>query len=142
MFNRYKVDTMKKATIIIFIVAVVALIGVLIGYRMWTKPHVKVEDVQGVNVTTEQLAGAYASDETTANKTYLNKAIVVSGTVQEVDRNQDGKALLVLDNDIQCTMRDISSEAKVGDHVKVKGFCNGNNLFGVVISDCVIIEYK
>lgn len=125
---------------IIIGIGIVAVCGAIVGYMMWNKPHVKVEDMKGVTVSTEELAGDFAKDEAAANKKYLDKVIVVSGKVSEVQENQDGFQAITLSNDIQCTMREKTTTTTAGSTVTIKGFCNGADLFGVVLSDCIIVE--
>lgn len=128
----------KKKTILTAVLLGM-LVGGVGGYVMLSKAPVKVEDVKSVNIPISQLADDYAADEAKANEKYLNKAIVVSGTVTDVQTNQDGKALVILDDKVQCTMRDNATIA-TGSTITVKGFCTGNSLFGVLLSDGVIVE--
>lgn len=124
---------------ILAVVLLGVLIGGVAGYVMWNKAPVKVEDIKGVSIPISQLADDYAADETKANEKYLNKAIVVSGTVTDVQTNQDGKILVILEDKVQCTMRD-SATVSAGSTITVKGFCTGNSLFGVLLSDGVIVK--
>lgn len=130
-------STGKKLIIGILLLIVV---GSIVGYMQWNKPHAKVEDVAGMQVSTEQLANDYAADEQAANGKYLEKVITVTGTIIDVKENQDGFQAITLDNDIQCTMRDKTTTATASNTITVKGFCNGADLFGVVLSDCIVIE--
>ena len=100
---------MKNWKIIFTVVVVIAIIGGIVGYMMWNKPHRKVEDIKGEKVTVTELAGAFAADEAKANEKYLNKALTVKGTVTETQQNQDGGLMIVLAGDdpmatVQCTM--------------------------------------
>lgn len=129
---------MKKVKIVVVVFLIVALIGGVIGYRMWNKAPVKVESVEGVRVTVAQLSDEYTADEAKANEKYLNKALVVTGAVTEVQDNQDGKKLVIMEGQVQCTMRDMDTTPVVGQTITVKGFCTGSSLFGVMLSDCVV----
>lgn len=136
---------MKNWKIIFTVVVVIAIIGGVVGYMMWNKPHRKVEDIKGEEVTVTELAGAFAADEAKANEKYLNKALTVKGTVTETQQNQDGGLMIVLAGDdpmatVQCTMRDKDVKAGTGEAVTVKGFCTGSSLFGVLLSDCVMVK--
>jgi len=130
----------KKILIGIF---VLALIGVCTGVYLWNKPHEKVEDAKGITTTAAALSKAYAANEQQADATYLNKAIEVSGTVGEVDNNQDGGIMVVLQTEdpmagVQCAMRDKGTAAAKGQAIVIKGFCSGNGITGVSLTDCVI----
>lgn len=136
---------MKKGKIILIVLLVAVLAGVAVGLYMWNKPHEQIEDAQGVKVTVSELANAYSENEDKANEKYLNKALVVKGTVTETQQNQDGGLLIILAGDdpmatVQCTMRDKDAKAKVGEEITVKGTCTGSSLFGVLLSGCVIVE--
>jgi hypothetical protein len=130
----------KRILIIVFIVAAV---GLAIGIYQWNKPHSKVENAKSIVVTANGLSKDYIADEKGANVKYLNKAIEVSGVVSEVDKNQDGGLMLVLQTDdpvagIQCSMRDKGATATKGQNVVIKGFCSGSDIAGVSLTDCVI----
>lgn len=131
---------MKKGRIILMMIILAVLIAAPIAYIMYNKAPDKVEDIEGVNVTVAGLADAYAADETKANAQYLNKAVVVTGKISEIQNNQDGNLLVILEDKIQCTMRDKDVKADVGATVTVKAFCTGSSLFGVLLSDGVIVK--
>ncbi len=120
-----------------------ALVAGGAGTYMWFKPHPKVEDAKGIVVTSEALAKEYGADEKAADAKYLNKAIEVSGVVSEVDKNQDGGLMVILQTQdpatgIQCAMREKNATATKGQSVTLKGFCSGNGITGVSLTDCVI----
>ena len=136
---------MKKWKVAILVVVLAGIIGSVVAYKMWHKPHTKVEDVKGLEVSAKELSTAYADDETRANEEYLNKAITVTGEVAETEENQDGKLVVILAGaddmtTVQCTMRDNGVGVSEGGTITIKGFCNGSSLFGVLLSDCVIVK--
>jgi hypothetical protein len=131
---------LKKILIGIFLLA---LIGVCTGVYLWNKPHQKVEDVKGVTLTASVLSKEYGADEKKADAAYLNKAIEVSGTISEVDKNQDGGVMVVLQTEdpmtgVQCAMREKDVAVTKGQTITIKGFCSGNGITGVSLTDCVI----
>jgi uncharacterized membrane protein len=133
---------MKRKQVLIVLLALVA-IGAIIGYRMWNKPHQKVEDQTGIQIAAAALCDAYSTNEATANTQYNGKAIEVSGTVSELTTTQDGAEVIRLQgNDagmtVQCTMRDKGNKAIVNNPVVIKGFCSGSTMFDVVLTDCVL----
>lgn len=132
----------KKITLWIIIVVVVC--GGITAYRMWNKPHPKVEDAKAVSEDVQKLYDAFVTNEQEANKTYLNKTMEVSGTVAESSLNQDGKTVVVLGvsdplGGVQCTFRDAGVQIKAGDKITVKGFCNGYTVV-VLLSDCIPVK--
>jgi hypothetical protein len=128
---------------ILIAISLLALIGVGTGIYVWYKPHKKVEDVKGISVTAESLSKEYNANEKEADTKYLNKAIEVSGRIGEIDKNQDGGIMVVLKTGdpmagVQCAMRDKNVSVATGQDVTIKGFCSGNGITGVSLTDCVI----
>ncbi len=128
---------------IILVVVALGLIGGGIGAFMWFKPHPKVEDAKGIVIAAPVLAKEYSADEKAADGKYLNKAIEVTGSVSEMEKNQDGGLMVILQTEdptggIQCTMRDKNANPAKGQTITVKGFCSGNGITGVSLTDCII----
>lgn len=128
-----------------FLIAIglLVLIGICTGIYMWNKPHKKVEDAKGISITAEALSNEYNKDEKAADVKYLNKAIEVSGTISEIDKNQDGGLMVILQTadpmaGVQCTLRDKAAVVAKGQNIVIKGFCSGNGITGVSLTDCVI----
>ncbi len=124
-------------------VLVLILIGVGTGFYLWNKPHKKVENAKSIAITAATLAKDYSTNEKDADTKYLNKAIDVSGTISEVDKNQDGGVMIVLQTDdpaagVQCALRDKGANPVKGQTIEIKGFCSGNGITGVSLTDCVI----
>lgn len=135
-----KINIMKR---VLGVLAVIILVAIVAGVIMWNKPHRKVEDVKGIAVTAQQLSKEYSADEKAANAKYLNKAIVVTGTISEIDTNENGGLMVVLQTGdpiagVQCTMRDKADKPVVNEQVTIKGFCSGNSITGVTLTDCVL----
>lgn len=128
---------------ILIIVLILVAIGGFIGYKMYNKAPEKVEDVEGTAVTAAVLTQEYSQNETAANQKYLNKALDVAGTVTEINKNQDGATVVTLSGGdqamaIQCTMRDKDIKLESGKAITLKGFCSGNTMFDVLLTDCVV----
>lgn len=131
---------MKK---IVITILVLGLIGGAVGAMMWFKPHPKAEDAKGIAFTATALAKEYNTDEKMADAKYLNKVIEVTGTVSESEKNQDGGLMVILQTEdptagVQCTMREKNITVTKGQTVTLKGFCSGNGITGVSLTDCVI----
>lgn len=130
--------TKNKILLVVAILAVIAGAAVAIN---WNKPHPKVEDQQAIAVPAAKLYAAFTTNEQQANAAYLNKTLQVTGTVNELTKNQDGKTVLLLDagdplGGIQCTFRDTGFTINPGENIKVKGFCNGFTMV-VLLNDCI-----
>ncbi|MCD6064258.1 MAG: hypothetical protein K0R82_2169 [Flavipsychrobacter sp.] len=133
----------KKGSIIFVFVGVLMAVGASVGVVMWNKAPEKVESSKGIPITATQLCKEFDSDEAAANRKYLNKALEVTGTVSEVTKNQDGIPVVLVQGDdasmnVQCTMRERNVTLAVGKQVTVKGFCSGNTMFDVLLTDCIV----
>jgi len=132
-----------KRILILTIVAV--LIGVGTGIYLWHMPPKKVENSIGIDISAVALAKEYTTDEKRADGKYLNKAIKVSGTISEIEKNQEGGLMIILQTDdpmagVQCTLRDKGATPAKGQNIVVKGFCSGNGITGVSLTDCIITK--
>ncbi len=124
-------------------IIVLAITGAGFAVYLWSLPHKKVENAKGIAITAEQLAKEYSSNVKAADARYLNKAIEVSGTIIEVDKNQDGGMMIVLKSEdmekgIQCAMRDKGLGYAKGQNVVIKGFCSDYGITRVSLTDCVM----
>jgi len=132
---------MLKKTLILL--ALLAAIGVCTGVYMWNKPHKKAEDATGIAIDARALAKEYAADEKAADAKYLNRVIEVNGTIADVEKNQEGGIMAILATDdaatgVQCAMREKGANVNKGGTVVLKGFCSGNGITGVSLTDCII----
>lgn len=128
---------------LLLIALILILAGISIGVYEWNKPAKKAEDIKGIQITAIALSKDYAANEKNADGKYLNKDIEVSGTVGEVDSNQDGGVMIVLQTDdpgtgIQCSLRDKEVIISKGQNITIKGFCSGNGITGVSLTGCVV----
>ena len=128
---------------ILVTILILILIGVATGVYLWNKPHKKVENAKGISILATELSKEYTANEKAADSKFLNKAIEVSGTISEVDKNQDGGLMIVLRTDdstagIQCALRDKGIFVNKNQKIVLKGFCSGNGITGVLLTDCII----
>jgi hypothetical protein len=132
----------KKWPFILIVLGALVAIGAGVGITMWNKAPAKVEDKKGLEITAANLCNEFSNNEAEANRKFLNQALEVSGTVEEVIANQEGKPVIrLIGNDmmnVQCTMRDDGATAEKGKNVTVKGFCSGNTMFDVLLTDCIV----
>jgi hypothetical protein len=135
-----KISMLKKIMLAFLIIVIT---GACFVIYLWNKPHKKIETAKSISTTAQALSKEYTENEKQADAKYLNKAIEVSGVVNEVDKNQDGGTMVILQTDdpvagIQCTMREKGITAGKGQNVTIKGFCSGNGITGVSLTDCVL----
>jgi alkyl sulfatase BDS1-like metallo-beta-lactamase superfamily hydrolase len=136
-------STKNKIIIAIALIAAIAF-GVYYYVFVYSSQHRRqVQSEIGIAITSDSLVAKYQADENLANSLYLNKAVVVTGNLLSIDKNQEGKTTLVIGrtdsfSNVSVTM--ISTAAiiqKVGESITIKGLCTGA-LSDVVITDGVV----
>src|SRR4051794_41746482 len=83
-----------RTLVIILILFVVG--SFTVAFIMWNKPHRKVENEKGIEITSAQLVKDYQANEADANRKYLDKAVQVTGAVTDIKNNLDGKSTITL----------------------------------------------
>ena len=136
---------MKKKKLLIAILSIVIIV-VFVGYKMYNKPHVNVADTKSdISLTANKIINDFSSDETAANKVYLDKIIEISGTVSELNTEKEkGIITLKTNNDFGNILCHLSKDAtkkisslKIGQTVSIKGVCTGY-LMDVILVKCEI----
>lgn len=137
---------MKKKIII----GVALFLAVVIGYTLYqqflsTGPTMAKRDTE-VKTNAQELFEAFESDESAANKQYLNKVLEIQGQVLSMKSSDTGKYYLELETMgfgvVKCTMEesfDPNGKDWSGEIIKVKGECLGY-LLDVQIGEAIIIE--
>ncbi len=134
---------MSTKNIIIIAIALMAAIAFSVYYYIFvysSNNHRQVQLETGIVITADSLVAKYQANEKLANNLYLNKAVVVTGILLSIDKNQEGKTTLVLGhtNSFSNVSVTMSSNApitqKVGESITIKGVCTG------ALSDVVITE--
>jgi len=124
---------------------ILLVIGLGLGYYFYTLPMESLEGVEAeFEFTAETLFQTFKSNETAANKKYLQQLLAVEGKVKSVV-TKAGYFNVVLTSgdvsgDIICEMdlRTMQAMPKVGQMVLVQGICSGM-LWDVVLVRCVQI---
>ena len=120
----------KKVKTALIIVLIVAVVAAVVGYLMLNKPTRKVAGEKGIAITAAVLVKEYQENENEANAKYLDKAIEVSGVVNDASKNQEGNSTIMLSSDdgmtgVFCTMKEAAGNVSIGSNVTIKGFCSG-----------------
>ena len=126
------------------------VVGLISAYVIWstflkTAPSTTSLDTEA-EITANELYQAFYSDETEANKLYLNKIIEVSGVVTSIDESEDLKPSISLATEgfgvIKCTFETAEDfdpkSVSVGAQITIKGECIGY-LLDVLIRNSIII---
>lgn len=133
---------MKKIIVIILLALAAGGTG---AYYLYNKPAEKtVTRAAELEVTAEKLFSDYSAHEEKANGKYLNKVLLVSGTVSMIDESDKNNITYTLSTGdpmggVICTSEraGLKKTVKAGDLVKVKGICTGL-LMDVVLVKCSI----
>lgn len=110
-----------------------------VAYYEYNKPVQDVAELTAQAVSAVGLFKEFKVNEPQANKSYLNKALQVSGKVMEVKQKQNAPSQIILDAGdplfgIACTMDQSQKNVKPGDMVTIKGICTG------YLNDVIIIK--
>jgi ABC-type glycerol-3-phosphate transport system permease component len=136
-------STKNKIIIIIAIIAAIAFSAYYYIFIYSSNNHRQVQSETGIVITSDSLVAKYQADEKLANSLYLNKAVVVTGVLLSIDKNQEGKTTLVIGrsesfSNVSVTMTSNTPiTQKVGESITIKGLCTGA-LSDVVITDGVV----
>ena len=137
---------MSKRSLIIPILLTLAVGGV-VGYKLWNKPFKDPLDGDAIKVTAVQLFNDFSSNEALAQKKYVPeklgaKKVEVTGEIKETGKNEDGEVFYTLKTSddmfgVKCIMDkgEEVANAKVGDSITVRGFCDGYNM-DVIVNRC------
>lgn len=137
---------MKK---IILSVLVIALVGAASAYYyafIYSKNRkFDMVNAEAMTIEANALVKAFQDNEAEANKNYLDKVLLISGTVSATDQTQAGERTVTLSSDdpfagVMVTLD--STEAalvNVNDKLTVKGFCKGF-LSDVVVTSAIVAK--
>ena len=135
MINKKKYPTILRFLFLLFI------IGLIIIYVIYNKPH-KDFNKSPIETTIESidLISFYQDNPDNANTRFLDKFILVIGTITDIEKN-----IIILDNSIVCTLdpsQIINDQININTKVSVKGRCIGYDdlLEEVRIDHCFIIK--
>ncbi|WP_338378311.1 hypothetical protein [uncultured Flavobacterium sp.] len=107
---------MKKKVILFFLLICVVSFGV---YSYLYKAHRNISDEKAsYTFKTNQLIEEYSRDENSANSKYLDKVIVVSGKITQVNIAEKS---ITLDEKLSGLVIDDLSNLKVDDSITIKG---------------------
>ena len=134
------------------IILSVITIGIFatIAYKMWNKPH---RDIAATKedfiLSATDFYQEYSAGEDSSNAKYLEKVIAVEGTVVEIQLENNEEPTVALSTakegiTVRCGFKkellaDVK-KLKAGDKVKIKGKCDGMDMFGIVMTQCSLIK--
>lgn len=133
---------------IIYLLIFITLAAIATGVYLWNKPHRNIEkSKEDYSISAIDFYNEYSTDENNSNTKYLNKIIIVSGEISEleIDNTEEPTVTLKTSDEsmtISCGfdkkwINDLKL-LKIGAVVKIKGKCDGLGMFGIVITKCNI----
>lgn len=132
---------MKRLVLILLLLLGIAL---TVGYYLYNKAPASTQQMPAVaSLRAEELFSRYETDENTANAEFLDKVIVVQGTIQAVNQDTSGVSLTLQSNSgmfgVMCVLEDKEADLNtysVNQQIRLKGVCSGY-LMDVVLVRCV-----
>ncbi|PQJ78363.1 OB-fold protein [Polaribacter porphyrae] len=137
---------MNKKKIIV-VLLILGMLGGVVGYKMYNKPHVNVNDTKAdFSVNANAFLNEFSTDETKANTKYLEKIVSVKGIISSIKvENNKGIISLKTDDDfgsIQCHLSDEATKSinnlKEGQNITVKGICTGYLMDVILVKSEII----
>jgi hypothetical protein len=138
---------MSKRSAVLISILIILVVGGIIVYKIWNKPFKDPLEGDAIKVTAIQLFNDFSTNETVAQKKYVpeklgEKKVEITGEIKEIGKNDDGETFYTLKTSdemfgVKCIM-DKGEEiknAKVGDNITVRGFCDGYNM-DVIVNRC------
>jgi hypothetical protein len=138
---------MKKRIVLFISILIVLGIGGFVAFKVWNKPFKDPLKGAAIKVTAVQLFNDFTTNETSAQKKYVtetlgDKTVEITGKINEIGKNEDGETFYTLQTSdemfgVKCIM-DKGEEiinAKIGETITLRGFCNGYNL-DVIVNRC------
>jgi hypothetical protein len=129
----------------IYLALAVVIIGGLIAYKVYNKPHKDVAAITAdYTLDAEELFNAFQENESKANEMYLDKILQVTGKVRKIEQSEEYTVLILESGDLMGGIRcefapgDLSgAEISEGEEVTLKGICSGS-LMDVVLVRCTL----
>jgi len=133
---------MKKSTLVIVLLAIVS-VAVGFGLYSYNKgPRDLSAEKADVSMSANALLTAFQSDETAANGLYLDKVVVVTGTISAIEKAEVSTITLETGDLMSAIVCELAHPSDIdgrteGEEVKIKGQCTGF-LSDVILVKCII----
>ena len=134
------------------IIGLIVLLGILLsGYfcvKIYNKPPEGVDKVKAeVAISSDKLLASFNANESSADSAYVEKVIIVEGSVKKITHINDRYTVLLQGENnrshIICDMSESEIQSikklKVGDSVNIKGICKGY-LMDVIMLNCILVN--
>ncbi|MFY7900951.1 MAG: OB-fold protein [Chitinophagaceae bacterium] len=121
-----------KKKIILGVIAAIIVGAVGVWYFVFYRPtHFRrsVESENAVVITAKDIVKEFQTNEDSAYAKYNNKAIEVSGVVQQATTDSTGTTILLLSDDpmsnVSCRLKTVENNIQSGANITVKGLFTG-----------------
>lgn len=102
---------MRKYLFLVFVIIIA-----IIGYNYIFKSHRDIQtEVPKITITAKELTNNFLIATKDSEKKYLNKTIVVTGNISEINQNS-----LILNTSVFCKFNNTINQT-INNHVKIKG---------------------
>ena len=137
---------MKKIILSVLVLALIGAAGTYYYAFVYSKNRkFDMVNAEAMIIEANTLVKAFQDNEAEANKNYLDKVLMISGTVSATDQTQTGERTVTLSSDdpfagvmITLDSTEVTS-VNVNDKLTVKGFCKGF-LSDVVITSAIVTK--
>jgi len=128
----------KKFKVILFSIAVIGIVGFTgFNYVMHGGARNLSDEKASFVVSSKAISSEFASNVELANKKYLEKAIIIKGTVTRITDKE-----VILDNSIICNLKDLDATIKKDQMITLKGRVVGyDDLMGELKIDQCLKAY-
>ena len=136
---------MKKIILSILVLALVGAAGTYYYAFVYSKNRkFDMVNAEAMTIEANALVKAFQENEAEANKTYLDKVLLISGSISATDKTQTGERTLTLSSDdpfagVMVTLDSTEAAINMNDKITVKGFCKGF-LSDVVITSAIVVK--
>lgn len=132
----------KKMLVAIIILSASAGIGY--AYFIWNKPARDVAAEKAIKISATALYDSFVNNEPAANASFLNKAVEVTGIVNNIKKNQAGETVVYLQSSdvvfgVNCTFKQPPKAINKGSSITFKGICTGY-LSDVILNEGVLVK--
>ena len=139
-----------KKYILVATVAIVVFVA-LYAYKEYNRKATNLQNTKpDETISATDLVAAFENDETKANTKFNGKTILVTGTVAEIENQQDTLLNIYLGSQdalhkVSCSIdmrnKQKKQETITGKQISIKGICTGF-LADVEMNRCVIVNEK
>lgn len=135
---------MRNRILVLFLI-LAALAGAF-AYYLYSKPLADLNSsIPDFIMSADELLNTFEENEDEANSKYLDKIVQISGTIEKIEKSNNGNSVLL---DAGSMMGYISFEMHIdqdlskfaeGDEITLRGVCSGY-LMDVVLNRAVVVE--